>query len=189
MAIDKNVKDIDRYKDFFASSCIKLLVRDIHTKEISTIIVGSSSFAEFYANAHGFQKSKNKNNLKNYQAFLNTKYLQDLASHRNLPLDVDMKELKKSTFFLIANKSISFEDLSVQNEQDFINKYFDFNSTDGSGTLKNEYYEKYTRNPTFISLLIDLGYDAVWGDYIPNLNIYTKPFVLRFKRTQTIGTE
>ena len=76
---------------------------------------------------------------------------------------------------------MTFGQLGIKSEEEFLEKYFDFNYAKGSGNLKSEYYEKYTREPAFIALLIDLGYDVVWGDYVPNLNISTESFISRFK--------
>ena len=181
----KNVQNEDRYKNTSSSeSCIKVIIKDSKTGESVNAIFGNEQFARILAQKRGLIDKQGKiKRQEDYINFLNKDYLNYMIENEDEPIniDIDIEKLRKSKPNLIFDKPLTFEQLNVKNEQELLEKHFDFNYTKGHGILKKEYYEKYTSNPAFIALLIDLGYDVVWGDFVFNLNIYTEPFNSHFK--------
>lgn len=173
-----SVEDIDRFKNIStAPSAIKV------------------QFKEGDKNINGIVRN---DDLFNFLVEVRTvkdpiDYINFMTINGKQPLKIDLNAFKKrlgkrwcqgkaalgEKYFsehVIFKAPMTFKQLNVKGKDDLLIFYFDFNNKKGHGTLKNEYSEKYTRNPAFIALLIDLGYDVVWGDYVPNLNIYTRPF-------------
>ena len=174
---EKKVRNEDRYKNSStAQSCIKVILLDHKTGDTVNAIFGNEEFARLIAKKYGLLIDK-KGRLKDQKAyiqFLNKEYLEYMLKNGDKPIDIDMdiEKLKKSSKY-IFDRPVTFEQLNINSEQELLEKYFDFDYIKGKGTLKVEYYEKYTRNPSFIALLIDLGYYVTWGDIAPVLTIST----------------
>lgn len=177
--IKKTVGNIDRYKNnSTAPSAIKIQLKDKKTGQITNAVVRNDDFASFLEREQGLS-------LKDYVDYM--------VRNDGKPLEIDLAKFKKSLGKRWLGKAslgekyfreyvnfetpMNFGQLNLASEEQFIQKYFDFNYTKGSGSLKKEYYEKYTRNPAFIALLIDLGYDASWGCIAPVLIISTTPSI------------
>lgn len=188
--LSKNVKNEDRYKNLStAQSCITVTLKDADTGKSLKIIIGNEQFARLLAKQRGVSvgKMQVKSNQEAYLHFLNEQYVPYMLENEGKVIDLGMnlQQIKKSTPSLIYKIPLTFEQLNVSSEQELIEKFFDFNIAKESGTLKGIYYEKYTRDPSFIALLLSLGYDVVWGDYVPNLNIYTYSFLSHLKIKKT----
>lgn len=182
-SINKCVDNIDRLKNIStAPSAIKVQFREAD-KNVNGIVRNDDLF-NFLIEEKVVKSSDD--------------YIRYMTVNGKQPLEIDLNAFKKSlgkrwcrgrslkgkeyfAQYIVFEAPMTFQQLRVEDESELLKKYFVFDYTKGLGTLKNEYYEKYTRNPAFIALLIDLGYDVVWGDYVPNLNIYTKPFISHFK--------
>lgn len=185
--IKKSVRNIDRYKNISTvPSAIKIQLKDAKIGQTIDVVVRNDDLFVFLI------EEKMVNNPEDYIRFL--------ISSESKPLEINLSNFeiilgkrwcrgKSSLGEKYFKEHVSFEvpmtfgQLGIQSEEELLEKYFDFNYTKGSGSLKSEYYEKYTREPAFTALLIDLGYDVVWGDPFPNLNIYTTPFISRFKQS------
>ena len=183
--IIKSVRNVDRYKNISTSpSAIKIQLKDTKIGQTIDVVVRNDDLFVFLI------EEKMVKNPEDYIKFL--------ISSESKPLEINLSNFKKilgkrwcrgksSLGEKYFKEHVSFEvpmtfgQLGIKSEEELLEKYFDFNYAKDSGCLKSEYYEKYTREPAFIALLIDLGYDVVWGDYVPNLNISTESFISRFK--------
>jgi len=184
MELVKKVTDKDRYLNCSSSpSAIKIIFQDEESGKIINAVMRSDDLLNFL-------KKEKRITIQNYIEFMlkhentailvNLRNLEYMLGKRWLGNNARGEEyIRKYTIFKQPN---TFEELNVKNEQELLNKYFDFDYTKGSGKLKRQYFKEYTRNPSFIALLIDLGYDVVWGDFNPDLYIYTIPFVSLHKR-------
>lgn len=177
----KTVTDMDRYKNFStAQSCIKVVLRDTKTGQVFNAVFGNEHFARILAGQHGHKFDKRTGRIEDqaaYEKFLE-EYVEYMSTHGREPLDVtlDFDELRQHQPSPLFDKALTFQALGVTDEAELLNTFFDFNPVKKHGVLKSEFYEQYARNASFIALLIELGYDVVWGDYIPTLNIYAQPF-------------
>lgn len=186
-AIKKSVRNIDRYKNISTvPSAIKIQLKDTEIGQTISAVVRNDDLFVFLIeekmvkNPEDYIKflisSESKPleiNLSNFEKILGKRWCRGKSS-------LGEKYFKEHVSFEVP---MTFEQLDIKSEEELLEKYFDFNDTKGSGSLKSEYYEKYTREPAFIALLIDLGYDVVWGDPFPNLKIYTTPFISHFKQS------
>lgn len=182
-SVNKSVDNIDRFKNISTSpSALKIQFKEAD-KNINGIVRNDDLF-NFLIEEKIVKSSDD--------------YIKYMNINGKRPLEIDLNAFKKTLGkrwcrgqsskgkeyfdqYIVFEAPMAFQQLRVQTENELLKKYFVFDYTKGSGSLKKEYYEKYTRNPAFIALLIDLGYDVVWGDIVPTLSIYTKPFVLHFK--------
>ncbi|MBM2834875.1 MAG: hypothetical protein HW406_2036 [Candidatus Brocadiaceae bacterium] len=185
--IKKSVKNIDRYKNVSTSpSAIKIQLKDTKMCQTKDVVVRNDDLFDFLI------EEKLIKNLEDY--------IEYLIRSESKPIEINLSNFenvlgkrwcrgKSSLGKKYFNEHVSFEvpmtfrQLGIKSEEELLEKYFDFNYPKGSGSLKSEYYEKYTREPAFTALLIDLGYDVVWGDPFPNLNIYITPFISHFKQS------
>lgn len=172
---EKNVRDIDRYKNFStAPSAIKVKFKDEKTGKVLNAIIGSDDLYYFIYKDKGIVKKED--------------YLQYIEENTNKPLEVNLETLEKIFKTGKSNRSrdyyekniffdvpLTFEQLGVKNEIELLNKYFCMSETFGG--LKGKYDKQYNFNPAFIALLIDLGYEVVWGCYRPVLGITTYSFI------------
>jgi len=182
-SVKKTVQDIDRYKNVStAPSAIMIKLQDKNIDKTINVIVRNDEFYNFLIT---------EKVVKDYEG-----YVSFMSNAKGKPIQIDLNNFKRLIGsgkaqlgekylkeYMIFAEPMSFEHLDVANEKELLNKYFDFDYSKGSGMLKGEYYEKYTRDPAFIALLLNLGYDVVWGDYVPNLNIYTEPLISHFKKS------
>lgn len=177
----KTVTNEDRYRNLStAQSCIKVVLIDTKTGQNTNAIFGNEEFARLLAEKRGLliDKQGRFEDQKAYIRFLNEDYANYMIKNDGKVIDAGI-DIKKYNSILTFSRPMTLEELNIKDEGELLKKYFDFDYKKGSGMLKGKYYEKYTRDPAFIALLIDLGYDAVWGDYVLNLNIYTEPFISR----------
>ncbi|MFH1231476.1 MAG: hypothetical protein V1709_08290 [Planctomycetota bacterium] len=185
-SINKSVQNQDRYKNnSTAPSAIKIQLRDKKTGQVLNAVVRNDDFSQFY-----------RGELKLTQE----EYVNSMIKNDDSPLEINLDKFKKAlgkrwlgkvvsgeaylNKYVIYESPMTFQQLEVNNETELINKYFDFDQKKGRGILKGQYNEAFARNPAFIALLINLGYDAYWGDYIPNLNISVTPFISRLKNEE-----
>jgi hypothetical protein len=175
---EEGYKRPERYSNISsAPSYIKVSLRDVNTNKLFKMIARNDDLASFFA-------EEKRVPLNMYADFM--------TQNEGKILDIDMPKFEKfigrirfgdesrgKTYLsdLVFEKAMSFEQLGVESEKELIEKYFDYDYTTGLGVLKAEYYQKYTTDPAFIVLLIELNYDAFQGDIVPNLNIYKKPLV------------
>lgn len=182
-SVNKCVDNIDRFQNVStAPSAIKVQFREAG-KDVNCIVRNDDLF-------NFLIEEKVVKSLDDYIRYM--------AVNGKRPLEIDLNAFKNSLGerwcrgrsskgkqyfgkYVVFEAPMTFQQLKVEDESDLLKKYFIFDYKKGLGTLKNEYHEKYTRNPAFIALLIDLGYDVIWGDFVPDLNIYTKPFSSHFK--------
>jgi hypothetical protein len=176
-SIEKSVNSIDRYKNIStAPAAIKLQLKDIATGEKINVVIGNDDLSGFLIA---------EKIVKDYEDYVNY-----MIKNEGAPLEINIDNLKKALGrrwshgkvslseeyfkeYVSFEEPMTFEELGVKDEQELLKKFFDFDYAKGTGVLKVEYYEKYTRNPAFIALLIDLGYYVTWGDIAPVLNIST----------------
>ena len=180
----KNVTDQDRFRNTSsAPSCVKVRFKDTNTGAVINAILGADELAHFLASERGFfGRSGRIRDLKAYRHFMEQEFVDFMLQHDSKPTELSFERLnkfdgkrfgeppkgKRYTDIISFGTSMTFNDLGVNDEAEFLDRYFDFDASKGYGTLKGE-YGKYTRNPAFIALLIDLGYDAGWGDPTPFL--------------------
>ncbi len=178
--LEKNVQNEHRYRNLStAPSALKVQIMDHKGKEIINAIVRNDDMFLFLleqnvvSNPHAYVAHMIRNDgtpivldMQIFMKFLATKWGEKAVNAEKFFFDHNLFE-----------KPATFDQLGVENEMELIHTFFDFNFEKSKGTLKSKYFDVYTRNPSFIALLIDLGYDVVWGDYIPNLNIYAHPFI------------
>lgn len=172
---NKSVKKEDRYNNMLSmSSYIKVTIRDKNTNSVENLIIENLIFFNFL-------RSQNELHHK-YQ------YIKYMTQHdeSNRPIDIIRDDLIKfigidSFNSKILKKPISLKNLSVDTEQEFLDKYFDAGHSDTYLILKSDYSKDFSNKPEFIALLLNLGYDIILGDAIPVLYIYNKPFIETLK--------
>lgn len=179
----KGVSNEDRFKNISTEmSAIKVFVKDKVSGERFIIIVGNQIFYDFMKGERNFTYDdyvhfmvKNENNEIPVDVDRLKKYL-------SIPYGVKgskkVEELFKKKY--LVGPTLSFEDLDVKTEVELVTRYFDF--TEPSGSLKLEFYKKSKPNdifhtPSFVDLLLSLGYEVTWEDYSGVLRISTKPFI------------
>lgn len=169
-----------------APSYVKIKFKSLKTEKILNMIVENGHLASYLANKNGLKMDKlgRFKDMKAYLKFIETDYVRYMIENEGKVLDIDIDNFKKfvgktcfgeekaaekylNTFIFI--ESLNLNDLNVNNEKELIDKYLDFDSERGSGTIKKEYYRQYSSNPAFIALLMDLGYNVGRGDIIPTL--------------------
>lgn len=190
-SIEKQVQDIDRYRNTStAGSYIKIVLKDFMTEERLNIVIINTVFIDFLAKEEGIEVYDKKGrfiiNSEEYNKFVNDKYIMYMSKNIGKEIVVSVNNFKK---FIgdkclkecVYDSPMKLNELEVEDEKQVLDKYFDFNYKEGSGMLKHEFHRKFANNPSFIALLLNLGYDVVMGDYAPILSIYTKPFSSHFK--------
>lgn len=178
----------EKYKNISSSpSFIKIRFKNEETGEIINMIVENQDMATYLAIKHGL-KTDNLGRFKDtkaYENFIKKDYITYMVVNEGKVLDIDFNDFKKiisrarfgnetatekylnSHIFL---EPMTFQELNVNSEEQFIKEFFDFGSNKNYGILKQG-YKQFNSNPAFIALLIDLGYDVGRGDIVPILFI------------------
>lgn len=181
--------NVERYRNIStAPSFIKIKFKKRETGEILNIIIENEDMASYLAFKQGL-KTDNLGRFKDieaYKKFIEDYYVAYMVENEGKLLDIDFNDFKKfigKTRFgnekaagkyldsRIFINPLTLQELNVNNENEFIKEYFDFDSNKGYGTLKKDYYKQFNSNPAFIALLIDLGYNVGRGDIAPILFI------------------
>jgi len=151
-----------------APSCLRISLYDTDTNRIVNLIIGSTDLADFFTKKRGYS----------YEDYFNY-----IEQHRNKPLEISLEQFALSIserfgskkrgveylHSLIFDKPLTLEELRVQSPSELLVHYFDWSQGTDHGIIKSEYAEKYSSDPAFIALLIELGYHVGWGDIAPFL--------------------
>ena len=154
---------------------IKINIKDINTLKEIKLIIDNSDFSHYLAISKGGLKTDKYGrfiNIQEYVFYRKNQYVKYMISNHNKIIEINFRELeeylgrrrfgseklgKEYVDKFIINKEINIEDLNVSNENELIEKFFDHYKEKGIGLLKQNYFE-YSKNPSFIALLIDMGY-------------------------------
>lgn len=161
-----------------APSYIRIKVNDAESGRVWTMILENTDFAGFLARERGIKES-------DLVKFYNQEYVEYMLQNAENPMNVDVgkfEEFLAHTRFgskaaakkhLQSNsyqESMTLQELGVQNGDELVEKYFVFDKQTHIGSLKPGFAE--ANEPTFIGLLIDLGYVVSRGDIAPILRIH-----------------
>jgi len=176
-----------------APNYIKITVRDSSTQKTINLVVTNPDFAMFLASESGLE-TDTYGRFKDTEAlevFLDKTYVPYMEKHGRSILDINLENFgiffAKSYFLgsskepveyldrFIFNQPLTFQDLDVQDEDELIEKMFDFDKNTGGGRIKNKIFGNLEADPSFLALLIDLGYEVGHGDIVPFLWIHKQP--------------
>jgi len=174
-------------------AAVKLQLKSSENGRVINCIVRSDDLSFFIVS-----KAKLFNNLDDYIKYMNSddngsklyinlddlkKYLGERWGGKQLLLQrILLSKTLLDKKYLLAGENyfnqyvaydspITFEKLEVRSEKELLDKYFNYDYNKCIGTIKEKYYNAYNRNPSFIALIMDLGYSAGWYDIAPILHI------------------
>lgn len=146
-AVPSNI-DVVRYSNLStAQSLIKVRIKDAPTRRIYTIVVGNLDFYKYL-------KGKINIGREEYVSFM----------RRDFVLDIDIKDFAGD----IVTKELSFEDLGVGGETEFLEVYFE-PTGDDCFIIRNQFDNPAFDNPNMVAFILDMNFDVIHDDYTQKL--------------------
>ena len=190
---EKTSGDITGKRFASCENYIKIKIKDIGTGKSLNMIIDNYILASFMAAKHGFKIDKLGRfiDVEAARHFIENDYVRYMINMKDETIEINLSDLEKfigrapvgegaykdlkkyiyEHYILIFENPMSFDELGVNSEEELIKKFFDSDSKTRLLTLKQQYLETYNLNPSFIALLIDIGYFVGHTDVVPILFI------------------
>ena len=168
---------------------IKVKMRDTATNQTVNIIVENYEFAAFLAIQKGLKIDKFHKFIDKaaFNKFVKEEYVDWMLKNEGKTLEIDLGTFKKyiaeslgeNASAMFYENTYTYEQLGVENEQELVEKYFDYDSKICSGKFKQKNGKKQNQEklsyPAFIATFIDLGYTVGWEDFGGSMYIFKVP--------------